>query len=106
MWKAEARDLCACDSGSGSSNGGGGGPTVLVAVKGVKDGAGAKERGDLLRELGIMQHLGQHPNVVTLLGCCTQQGEAFPGNINCAFLIGNICVCNFIIHIYMQVIYF
>ncbi|KAK4298246.1 hypothetical protein Pmani_029396 [Petrolisthes manimaculis] len=76
VWKAEARDLCACDSGSGSSNGGGGGgggPTVLVAVKGVKDGAGAKERADLLRELGIMQHLGQHPNVVTLLGCCTQQ---------------------------------
>lgn len=80
VWKAEARDLCACDSGSGSSNGGGGGPTVLVAVKGVKEGAGTKERGDLLRELGIMQHLGQHPNVVTLLGCCTQQGEAFPAS--------------------------
>lgn len=66
VWKAEARELCACEGAPG-------GPTVLVAVKGVKEGAGVKERQDLLRELAIMQHLGQHPNVVTLLGCCTQQ---------------------------------
>ena len=43
-------------------------------MKGVKDGAGAKEKQDLLEELALMQHFGQHPNVVTLLGCCTQQG--------------------------------
>lgn len=67
MWKAEARDLCACEGATG-------GPTVLVAVKGVKEGAGQKEKQDLLKELAIMQHIGQHPNVVTLLGCCTQQG--------------------------------
>ncbi|XP_068239418.1 uncharacterized protein [Palaemon carinicauda] len=65
VWKAEARELCACDGTPGA--------TVLVAVKGVKDGAGLKERQDLLKELAIMQHIGQHPNVVTLLGCCTQQ---------------------------------
>lgn len=67
VWKAEARDLCACEGATG-------GPTVLVAVKGVKEGAGQKEKQDLLKELAIMQHIGQHPNVVTLLGCCTQQG--------------------------------
>ncbi|ROT74666.1 putative flocculation protein FLO11 isoform X2 [Penaeus vannamei] len=66
VWKAEARDLCACEGATG-------GPTVLVAVKGVKEGAGQKEKQDLLKELAIMQHIGQHPNVVTLLGCCTQQ---------------------------------
>ncbi|CAL4128121.1 unnamed protein product, partial [Meganyctiphanes norvegica] len=66
VWKAEARDLCGCGEN------GTGGPTVLVAVKSVKDGAGLKEREDLIKELDIMQHLGQHPNVVTLLGCCTQ----------------------------------
>nr|XP_053639220.1 mucin-5AC-like [Cherax quadricarinatus] len=66
VWKAEARELCACEGVPG-------GPTVLVAVKGVKEGAGTKERQDLLKELAIMQHIGQHPNVVTLLGCCTQQ---------------------------------
>ncbi|XP_066961167.1 uncharacterized protein [Macrobrachium rosenbergii] len=65
VWKAEARELCACDGTPGA--------TVLVAVKGVKEGAGVKERQDLLKELAIMQHIGQHPNVVTLLGCCTQQ---------------------------------
>ncbi|RXG71565.1 Tyrosine kinase receptor Cad96Ca [Armadillidium vulgare] len=65
VWKAEASNLCEWDEG--------GGPTVLVAVKGVKEGAGAKEKSDLLRELSIMQHLGQHPNIVTLLGCCTTQ---------------------------------
>ncbi|KAK7084948.1 hypothetical protein SK128_003296 [Halocaridina rubra] len=66
VWKAEARELCACEGSPG-------GPTVLVAVKGVKDGAGVKEKQDLLKELAIMQHIGQHPNIVTLLGCCTQQ---------------------------------
>ncbi|KAG7159528.1 Tyrosine kinase receptor Cad96Ca-like 2 [Homarus americanus] len=70
VWKAEARELCACEGAPG-------GPTVLVAVKGVKEGAGVKERQDLLKELAIMQHIGQHPNVVTLLGCCTQQEPHF-----------------------------
>ncbi|XP_037070357.1 fibroblast growth factor receptor 2-like [Pollicipes pollicipes] len=47
--------------------------TLLVAVKNVKDSASAKDKQDLLRELRIMQNLGSHPNVVTLLGCCTEE---------------------------------
>nr|XP_018916173.1 PREDICTED: serine/threonine-protein kinase PAK 7-like [Bemisia tabaci] len=62
VWKAEADDL------SGHA-----GLTRLVAVKTVKEGASSKEREDLLRELGIMQDLGSHPNVVQLLGCCTEK---------------------------------
>uniref|UniRef100_A0A1B6LY24 receptor protein-tyrosine kinase n=1 Tax=Graphocephala atropunctata TaxID=36148 RepID=A0A1B6LY24_9HEMI len=62
VWKAEADDI------SGHE-----GLTRLVAVKTVKESANAREREDLLRELGIMQELGSHPNVVTLLGCCTEK---------------------------------
>jgi serine/threonine protein kinase len=46
-----------------------------VAVKTVKEGASSQEREDLLRELEIMQQLGSHANVVTLLGCCTEKGK-------------------------------
>ncbi|GLH08364.1 Uncharacterized protein GBIM_13616 [Gryllus bimaculatus] len=49
------------------------GTTRLVAVKTVKPGASARDKADLLRELAILQSLGEHPNVVTLLGCCTEQ---------------------------------
>lgn len=63
VWKAEADDI------SGHE-----GLTRLVAVKMVKEGAASREREDLIRELGIMQHLGSHPNVVTLLACCTEKG--------------------------------
>lgn len=52
------------------------GTTRLVAVKTVKEGASDREKEDLVRELEIMQQLGSHPNVVTLLGCCTEQGKA------------------------------
>ncbi|KAF4521274.1 hypothetical protein B566_EDAN008477, partial [Ephemera danica] len=61
VWKAEAEDICGLPG------------TRLVAVKSTKSGAGERERSDLLRELAIMQQLGAHPNVVTLLGCCTEQ---------------------------------
>ncbi|XP_034949698.1 serine-rich adhesin for platelets-like [Chelonus insularis] len=60
VWKAEADDLT-----------GHKGTTRLVAVKTVKEGASTREKEDLIRELEIMQQLGNHPNVVTLLGCCT-----------------------------------
>jgi serine/threonine protein kinase len=44
-------------------------------VKTVKEGASSHEKEDLLRELEIMQQLGSHANVVTLLGCCTEKGK-------------------------------
>ncbi|XP_015601901.1 uncharacterized protein LOC107270943 isoform X2 [Cephus cinctus] len=62
VWKAEADDLTGHQ-----------GTTRLVAVKTVKEGASAREKEDLVRELEIMQQLGNHPNVVTLLGCCTDE---------------------------------
>ena len=46
-----------------------------MAVKTVKEGASSREKEDLLRELEIMQQLGYHANVVTLLGCCTEKGN-------------------------------
>ncbi len=65
VWKAEAEDICGCQG------------TLLVAVKTVKDGAAAKEKQELLREMRIMQQVGPHPNVVALLGCCTEQGTLY-----------------------------
>lgn len=50
------------------------GLTRLVAVKTVKEGATEKEHSELIKELEIMQQIGSHPNIVTLLGCCTEQG--------------------------------
>ncbi|XP_049839278.1 mucin-19-like isoform X1 [Schistocerca gregaria] len=60
--KAEIDDIC-----------GGIGSTRLVAVKTVKEDASQRDKDDLLREMEIMKTLGAHPNVVTLLGCCTEQ---------------------------------
>ena len=48
---------------------------MLVGVKAAKDNAPQKEVGDLLQEMMIMQQVGPHPNVVTLLGVCVEQGE-------------------------------
>jgi len=64
VWKAEADDLTGHQ-----------GTTRLVAVKTVKEGASDREKEDLDRELEIMKQLGSHPNVVTLLGCCTEEGK-------------------------------
>jgi serine/threonine protein kinase len=63
--KAEADDISGYE-----------GTTRLVAVKTVKERASSREKEDLLRELEIMQQLGSHANVVTLLGCCTEKGES------------------------------
>ncbi|KAG6459669.1 hypothetical protein O3G_MSEX011516 [Manduca sexta] len=62
VWKAEADDLNGHD-----------GLTRLVAVKTIKETASQKEKQELLHEIYIMQKIGTHPNVVTLLACCTEQ---------------------------------
>ena len=63
MWKAEADSICGYEG------------TALVAVKTSKENAPEKEKTDLLQEIQIMQQVGAtHPNIVTLLGVCTEKG--------------------------------
>lgn len=50
---------------------------TTVAVKTLKESATDKERRDLLHELAVMKMLDPHPNVVRLLGCCTDKGELY-----------------------------
>ncbi|XP_054156172.1 tyrosine kinase receptor Cad96Ca-like [Oppia nitens] len=49
----------------------------IVAVKTLKENASEKERSDLLTELQIMKMLDIHPNVVTMLGSCTERDPVF-----------------------------
>ncbi|KAK6645064.1 hypothetical protein RUM43_001340 [Polyplax serrata] len=50
---------------------------VVVAVKTLKESAGEKERKDLVQELEVMKTLEPHPNIVRLLGCCTEKDPLF-----------------------------
>ncbi|XP_036444733.1 macrophage colony-stimulating factor 1 receptor 1 [Colossoma macropomum] len=45
-----------------------------VAVKMLKSSAHSEEKEALMCELKILSHLGQHANIVNLLGACTQGG--------------------------------
>ncbi|XP_003477396.1 macrophage colony-stimulating factor 1 receptor [Cavia porcellus] len=47
---------------------------LKVAVKMLKSTAHADEKEALMSELKIMSHLGQHENIVNLLGACTYGG--------------------------------
>ena len=49
--------------------------SITVAVKTLKDNASQEEKRDFLSELSIMKLLDPHPNIVTLLGCCTEKGN-------------------------------
>ena len=40
------------------------------------DGASIEEMRDLISELKILIHIGEHPNIVNLLGACTK-GRCF-----------------------------
>uniref|UniRef100_A0AAU0N4Z7 receptor protein-tyrosine kinase n=1 Tax=Gecarcinus lateralis TaxID=6769 RepID=A0AAU0N4Z7_GECLA len=51
--------------------------SMLVAVKTLKESAGERERKDLVQELKVLKSLGQHPNVLSLLGCCTDKDPFF-----------------------------
>jgi len=62
VWKAELQD--------GSSN-----TPRLVAVKAVKEGATEREQEEMIKELQVMQNAGHHPNVVQLIGSCTEKGN-------------------------------
>jgi len=63
VWKCEALNI---DGVKGTST---------VAVKTLKESASEKEKKDLLAELEVMKMLRTHPNVVRLIGCCTQGSE-------------------------------
>lgn len=65
VWKCEAMNITGSD-----------GP-VIVAVKTLKENATEKEKKDLLSELKVMKLINPHPNVVTLLGSCTDRDPLF-----------------------------
>jgi len=48
---------------------------TMVAVKTLKEGAAETEYKDLASELKILIHLGEHKNIVNLLGACTLGGK-------------------------------
>ncbi|KAJ8038849.1 Myoblast growth factor receptor egl-15 [Holothuria leucospilota] len=50
---------------------------VEAAVKTTKDGAFDDVKEDLLDEMKLMIQLGSHPNLMTLLACCTQREPYF-----------------------------
>lgn len=43
----------------------------IVAVKKLKNKASPDELEEFLSEIAMMKRVGRHPNVVTMLGCCT-----------------------------------
>lgn len=65
VWKSEAIDI---DNKNGTS---------IVAVKTLKENATERERIDLAQELKVMKTLEPHPNVVRLIGCCTEREPMF-----------------------------
>ncbi|CAF1581702.1 unnamed protein product [Adineta ricciae] len=48
---------------------------TTVAIKTVRDDATSDEIENLLKELSVMKMVGQHMNIISLLGCCTQGGQ-------------------------------
>lgn len=68
VWKCEALDVC----GTGRYE-----ESEVVAVKMLKQNHSEREKRDLLLELQIMKILEPHPNIVTLLGCCSEQDPVY-----------------------------
>ncbi|XP_070542073.1 ephrin receptor 1-like [Ptychodera flava] len=48
-----------------------------VAVKKAKDGSNSDQEADILRESVLMKNIPSHPNVVQLLGVCTESAPTF-----------------------------
>ncbi|XP_014404018.1 PREDICTED: receptor-type tyrosine-protein kinase FLT3 [Myotis brandtii] len=51
--------------------------SIQVAVKMLKEKADSSEREALMSELKMMTQLGNHENIVNLLGACTQSGPVY-----------------------------
>jgi len=50
-----------------------GGEIKLCAVKKLKENATETEKRDLINELQIMTTVGEHPNLISLIGACTER---------------------------------
>lgn len=46
--------------------------TIPVAIKTVKPNTNAQYLRSLLKEVKVMLYIGKHPNVIRLVGCCTE----------------------------------
>lgn len=49
----------------------------VVAVKMLKENTSKVEFGNFIKELEIMKSVGQHENIISLLGCCTKSGPIY-----------------------------
>ncbi|ESO02913.1 hypothetical protein HELRODRAFT_81195, partial [Helobdella robusta] len=63
--RAEALDINGCPGKS------------TVAVKMIKSGASDADLLNLVQEMTLMKMMGKHENVLSLLGCCTQNGPLY-----------------------------
>ena len=68
---------CACNFPGHRTNEGAinQGSIVLKDPVSFQENSAQKEVDDLIQEMKIMQEIGSHPHVVTILGVCTEQGE-------------------------------
>ena len=48
----------------------------------IAENATETEKRDLINELRIMTTVGEHPNVISLIGACTEQGKRTPQAFN------------------------
>lgn len=53
----------------------------------VTDDATDREMADLIQEMEVMKVMGQHRNIINLLGCCTQHGEKGAQYTFCIYFI-------------------
>ncbi|KAI1303212.1 Fibroblast growth factor receptor 1-A [Halotydeus destructor] len=51
--------------------------STYVAVKMLREGYSDGEMVNLVSELEVMKKIGKHPNIINLLGCCTQEGPLY-----------------------------
>lgn len=49
----------------------------VVAVKMLKDGYSDVDMADLVSEMEVMKRIGQHQNIINIVGCCTQKGPLY-----------------------------
>ena len=50
---------------------------TIVAIKMLKEGHTDQDMIDLISEMDVMKMIGQHINIINLLGVCTQTGPLF-----------------------------